>query len=335
MLPDLLRYMACPACGGNLVPRADERHGARILSGLLTCRECSRAFPIVRGVPRMNVEMDDLQDVARTFAFEWKAHHEGELERDTVFGRTIEEDWQLFLEGTGASDEDVRGAVVLDAGCGSGALTREIGRRGGDVVIGVDINDAVDDAYQHCADLDNVHIVQGNVFSLPLRERAFDLVWCNGVIHHTPDAAGGHRELSRFVRPGGTLYVWVYARRFNPFRFTKDIFDALRLSKLPPRALLTLAKGISYPSLVLLAIYRTARLVPGLRPRGAWGHRTVRPRTVRELQLTWFDALSPEYDSRHSEEEVISWFKREGFEQIAAIEEPKVGVRGVAPATSS
>jgi hypothetical protein len=56
----------------------------------------------------------------------------------------------------------------------------------------------------------------------------------------------------------------------------------------------------------------------------------VRPRTIRELQLTWFDTISPEFDSTHSEEEVVGWFERERFTQIATLDEPKVGVRGVA-----
>jgi hypothetical protein len=60
----------------------------------------------------------------------------------------------------------------------------------------------------------------------------------------------------------------------------------------------------------------------------------LRPRTIPELKLTWFDALSPEFDTRHSEEEVVSWFYGQGFSNVRALEEPKVGVRGVAPATN-
>ena len=80
-----------------------------------------------------------------------------------------------------------------------------------------------------------------------------------------------------------------------------------------------------------LGAYQLLRRIPGLRPRTEWGKRKIRPRTVRELELTWFDALSPEYDSRHSEDEVMGWFRDLGFHDIQAIEEPKVGVRGVAP----
>jgi SAM-dependent methyltransferase/uncharacterized protein YbaR (Trm112 family) len=330
MRAKIVRYLACPACGSDLALSAEEQNCGEIVSGSLSCAGCGREYPIVRGVPRMNRSMEGLVQVARTFSYEWKSHHAGQLETDTLFGLTLDEDWQYFLDATRLTEQDLAGAIVLDAGCGSGRPTRQIAEHGAEAVIGVDINEAVDEAYAFCHDLDNVHIVQANILALPFKKRAFDLVWSNGVIHHTADAEAAHRALAAHVKPGGVLYVWVYAKRFNPFRFVKTVLDALRVTRMPEGYLLRLSKVFSYLSLGLLWVYRGARELPGLRPRTEWGRRTVRPRTVRELELTWFDALSPQYDSRHSEQEVVAWFERLGFQEIAAIEEPKVGVRGVA-----
>jgi hypothetical protein len=127
----------------------------------------------------------------------------------------------------------------------------------------------------------------------------------------------------------------VYAKRFNPFRFTKDVLDLLRITSLPEPALLRIARTFAYISVALHAIYKAIRRIPLFQPRTRWAHRTLRQRTVDELSLTWFDALSPAYDSRHTEGEVIGWFERLGFTGIGTIEEPKVGVRGTAPAASS
>ena len=165
----------------------------------------------------------------------------------------------------------------------------------------------------------------------PFKPQVFDLVWCSGVLHHTPDPAAGHGALSRLVAPGGTLYVYVYAKRFNPFRFVKTVLDKLRITRLPEPALLGFCRLISFPSLALLHAYRALRRLPGLRPSGARQMRTVRSRGLREIQMTWFDALSPEFDSRHTEDEVIGWFRSAGFERITPNVEPKVGMRGTAP----
>jgi SAM-dependent methyltransferase len=276
----------------------------------------------------MNVAMTGLENVARTFGYEWRSFHEGEFEDDTVFGRTPEEDWDYFLEGTGLDGADLAGKAVLDAGCGSGRLTRQIGEHGARIVIGVDMNDAVEHVYRSTRDTENVHIVQGNIMSLPFKRHVFELVWSNGVIHHTPDAAACHRSLSKVVKPGGTLYVWVYAKRFSPFKLAKDAADAVRVSRLPEPALLGLCRVLAYPSLALLSVYRGVVHLPFVR-RTPWLEWTSRRRTLKELRLTWFDTLSPQYDTTHSEPEVIGWFQSAGFEDIAAIEEPKVGVRGV------
>ena len=335
MKPEALEHLVCPACASELECRADESDGSEITTGALTCSGCGSAYPIVRGVPRMNEAMDGLEGVARSFSYEWDAHHAGRLEdEETLWGLTLDEDWSYFREATGLADEELEGMRVLDAGCGSGRLTCLVGEHGASAVIGVDIIDAVDEAFERARDTPNVHIVQANLFRLPLRTRSFDLVWSNGVIHHTPDARAAHAALAEMVQPGGLLYVWVYAKRFNPFRFTKDVLDALRVTRLPTPVLLRISRAFAYVSVGLHSGYKLVRAVPPLRPRTRWAKRTMRRRTVDELSLTWLDALSPAYDSRHSEAEVIGWFERLGFAQIGAIEEPKVGVRGVAPDAS-
>lgn len=330
MRPALLDYLACPICGGDLSGDFGDLDRGHVITGMLTCEGCGAHYEIAGGVPRMNREMQGLENISRTFGYEWKAHHDGKFEQETVYGHTPETDWRHFLQRLGTTEEGVRASAVLDAGCGSGNFTRLAAERGAKAAIGVDIHEEVDGAFAHCRDLENAHIVQANLMSPPFKEGAFDLVWCSGVLHHTPNPAAGHRSLSKLVAPRGTLYVYVYAKRFNPFRFVKTILDAVRITRLPEPVLLAFCKLISIPSLALLAAYRLARRLPPLRPRSARALRTVRARGLREIQLTWFDALSPEIDSRHTEEEVVGWFTSAGFERISLNEEPKVGVRGTA-----
>jgi SAM-dependent methyltransferase/uncharacterized protein YbaR (Trm112 family) len=331
---ELLEYLLCPSCASALESHPERRDGDEIISGRLACTGCDASFPIAGGVPRMNVAMDGLERTQQTFSYEWNAHQNGALEEsETLWGLTLEDDWNYFKEATSLRDDDLDGKVVLDAGCGSGRLTRQMAEHGAAVVIGVDMVEAVDGAFERSRDLPNVHIVQGNIFELPLRRQAFDLVWSNGVIHHTPDAKGAHAALARMVKPRGLMYVWVYAKRFNPFRFTKDVLDFLRVTRLPEPILMRIAKAFAHISIRILAVWQRIRSFKPFRPRTRWGERSIRERTVDELYLTWFDALSPEFDSRHTEAEVIGWYKRLGFTQIGTIEEPKVGVRAIAPSS--
>ena len=195
----------------------------------------------------------------------WRATHSSAL----LWSRT----GHTSVPQLGWTIETFAGSQSLTAGAGPGRPTRQIAEHGAAAVVGVDINEAVDEAFAYTKDLPNVHILQANLFSLPFKKQRFDLVWSNGVIHHTPDARGAHAALTEYVKPGGLLYVWVYAKRFNPFRFTKDVLDALRVTRLPEPILLRIATAFSYISVGLLAVYRTLRRFPPLRPHTPWGRR--------------------------------------------------------------
>jgi ubiquinone/menaquinone biosynthesis C-methylase UbiE len=47
--------------------------------------------------------------------------------------------------------------------------------------------------------------------SLPFDDRSFDLVYSNGVLHHTPNTLAVVHEIHRVLRPGGRAIVMVYA----------------------------------------------------------------------------------------------------------------------------
>ncbi len=49
--------------------------------------------------------------------------------------------------------------------------------------------------------------------TLPFANESFDVVYSNGVLHHTPDTAGAVREIHRVLRPGGQVRVMLYHRR--------------------------------------------------------------------------------------------------------------------------
>ena len=99
----------------------------------------------------------------------------------------------------------------LDAGCGDGrflaalpALGR-VPRR----VVGVDIADSILATARLAAAAAGVdaELVRGNLERLPLADREFDLVVSIQVLEHLLDPAAGVNELSRVLRPGGTLLL--------------------------------------------------------------------------------------------------------------------------------
>ena len=67
---------------------------------------------------------------------------------------------------------------------------------GAKAVIGLDLGDAVDAAFQNTRHLPGVSIVQGDIYFPPLKDGAFDAAYSLGVLHHLPDPGRGFRALA-------------------------------------------------------------------------------------------------------------------------------------------
>ncbi len=62
---------------------------------------------------------------------------------------------------------------------------------------------------------------------LPFPDRSFDVVYSNGVIHHTPNTTQVVREIHRVLRPGGRAIIMVYAE--NSWHFWGTLVFQLAL----------------------------------------------------------------------------------------------------------
>jgi ubiquinone/menaquinone biosynthesis C-methylase UbiE len=106
------------------------------------------------------------------------------------------------------------GERVLDVGCGSGAVTREIARRvgSGGRAVGLDPSPALlavarDLAHETGLD-DRVEFREGNALRLPFPDGSFDAVVCATVLSHVPKGEAAVPELVRVLRSGGRLGVF-------------------------------------------------------------------------------------------------------------------------------
>ncbi|HET6978262.1 MAG TPA: class I SAM-dependent methyltransferase [Pyrinomonadaceae bacterium] len=109
--------------------------------------------------------------------------------------------------------EKFRGARLLEIGCGMGTDLLQFAR-GGARCTGIDLTPRSVEITRHRFGL---YGAQGDFMlsdgeRLPFQSESFDVVYSNGVLHHTPDTAGAIREVHRVLRPGGTAKVMLYHR---------------------------------------------------------------------------------------------------------------------------
>ncbi len=103
------------------------------------------------------------------------------------------------------------GARLLEVGCGMGTDLLQFAR-GGAVCAGIDLTPrSIAITRQRFALYgQRADLLIGDGERLPFANDTLDVVYSNGVLHHTPDTAGAIRELHRVLKSGGTAKVMIY-----------------------------------------------------------------------------------------------------------------------------
>lgn len=104
----------------------------------------------------------------------------------------------------------IEGDSVLEVGCGTGVLAREVIKRvgTGGGVVGLDLSESMlTVARGICPDVD---FRQGNAMSLPFDDESFDVVIASFVLMFVPDPVKAVSEMWRVLRPGGRLVITVW-----------------------------------------------------------------------------------------------------------------------------
>ena len=129
-----------------------------------------------------------------------------------------------------AEFNDHLGQKVLEIGCGLGTDGRQF-VRGGANYIGCELSfHSLALAHRGfglfgqsgafvCADAE----------SQPFSDASFDLVYCHGVLHHTPDTEHAIREIYRVLRSGGKAIIMLYARESFSYIVGAQTYGRLRL----------------------------------------------------------------------------------------------------------
>lgn len=208
MKEKLLDLLACPTCGGDiLLSHVGERDSVEILEGELSCKKCEREYKILRGVPRFadleKIEADKAE-TAENFGWQWNKFTQEDVHYES----------QLLGWLQPVKPEFFKDKIVIEGGCGKGRHTRLAEKWGANEIIGIDLSSAVESAFAATRGRMNCHIIQADIFRLPVK-RVFDFAFSVGVLHHTPDPKAAFLSLASKVKKGGAISAWIYGRENN------------------------------------------------------------------------------------------------------------------------
>jgi len=299
MVSQSIKPLTCPDCGPafNLRP-AEEGEG-------ITCPRCGRIFVETGGV--LDLAPAHIPSLTRAtvehFGASWSSHEYLAPYQEKQFF-----DWISPL-----NEEDFKGKIVLEAGCGKGRHTFLMAGYGVEKLYAVDLSDAVLLAAQYTRAFPGVECVRANLMKLPMADSSVDLVVCLGVLHHLKDPERGLRELWRVLKPGGTLCLWVYAREGNGWivHFVDPIRKGIT-SRLPTKVLRPLLLPLTLTLYFLLKLIYGPATKTGGRPAG-WlpyssylGYISRFP--FREVEHIVLDHLCPPIAFYLSKDTLERWF---------------------------
>jgi SAM-dependent methyltransferase len=286
----LREVVQCPSCGAGL-------------SDAYVC-DNGHSFSVIEDVPVLVPDFDDpATSISESFGRQWSYFRHGV---DRTWGATVRRRKSEFLQLLDLGENDLRGKRVLDAGCGNGVLSAAVTDYGCEV-FACDLSPSVHPAagYFRGRGLP-LHFLRANLMQHPFREGSFDVVYCAGVLHCTPDTRYTFRRVAETVAPNGRLFVWLY----HGVPGAKP-----RLRRSLRSVVARLPAPIRHGVAVAFAVKK--------RTFGRIRHRE--DRNWRELMVDAHDFWTPRYRWEHTQDEVCSWFADLGFVNARVT---KVGVDG-------
>lgn len=169
------------------------------------------------------------QQTEETFGFKWK-------KRETYESPAVQQEWKRWLlekyfDGDPSRLEQLLSSgdgakTILDAGCGGGGsgLLLFGDHLKNHQYLGVDISEAVKVAEQRFAEKGiPAQFEQCDLNSIPEHYGSFDVIFSEGVLHHTDSVERAIAQLSKRLKIGGKFLFYVYVKKAPIREFTDDL----------------------------------------------------------------------------------------------------------------
>ncbi len=222
----------------NLLPGwLNEVLGVTALTEGMTFDLQGQSFVIRNGIPRSTKLVTQAQaQTSDTFGFKWKKVDTFDSPASLARMRQWLVERYGDLSSASWLAEHGERPLLIDAGCGAGMSGLELL---GPLVpnlryLGVDVSEAVDVAQQRFNESGlQGGFLQADISDLPLPRESVDLIFSEGVLHHTNSTEGALKSLASLLKPGGRFLFYVYKRK-GPLREFTDDYVRDVLQPLPP-----------------------------------------------------------------------------------------------------
>jgi SAM-dependent methyltransferase len=257
---------------------------------------------------------------ADAFGLQWKEYRRTQLDSYTKVDLSRRRARRCTGAACWALLERGADTHVLEVGCGAGRFTEVLLATGASVT-STDLSSAVE-ANQDNFPQDELHrIVQADVLALPFAPQQYDVVFCLGVIQHTPSPETTIARLFEQVKPGGWLVIDHYTYSLSRFTKAAPLFR-MALKRLPPE------EGLKWTQRLVDFFYPLHRAVGTNRVAHALLSRISPVMTYIHALPLHDDALQRQWALLDTHDALTDWYKhlrtrgqvRKALEHLGAVE---------------
>ena len=158
---------------------------------------------------------------------------------------------------------------------------------------------------------ETIDFVQADARHVPFKDESFDIIWCAGSIHHTPNPRQTFASLVPLLKKGGRIFVWLYTMegQHRNFRFWIRMVVKELVCRLPKilqdLAVFLIASFTLFKHTMIVKVLRKKLQVPYVA-------------NLRHHRHMARDSFTVRYDWRFSREDVLEWQKENNLKTIYA-----------------
>jgi ubiquinone/menaquinone biosynthesis C-methylase UbiE len=185
----------------------------------------------------------------------------------------------------------------------------------------------------------NVFFHEASVDALPFPDNSLDFAYSLGVLHHVPDTQAAILSVSRKLKPGAPLLVYLYHAFDNRplwFRAVWRVSDFVRrvTSRLPWRLRYGASQALA--ACVYWPLARTARALEavGLLPR-SWPLAYYREKSFYVMRTDALDRFGTRLEQRFTRAEIESMLHTAGVADVRFSENHRTGAPSVSSVSAS
>lgn len=341
-----VNYFVDPSDKKSLQLKIVKSEGKNIITGQLVSANGLKKYPVINGIPRfVSKELynkslltdSKVIQVGRSFGTKWKQKTFETWGQNNAEIKILREQFFAMLGVKNQKELNnlfKSGMNCLDAGCGVGwceylfNINKKVNR------FAIDLSLSVEVASQLTKNIPNISVGQADLLHLPFKKKTFDIIFSDGVLHHTGNAKKAFDNLSACLKPGGLLGIYIYCKK----PFIRELADE-EVRKLTTEMTFEqclqfseqITKlGKSFQAFKQPLIIKSDIPLLGIK-KGKYNlqkfiydhfvkcfyNKNIDSKDSDLINLDWYH---PKYASHHSKKELESWFNDNDFSGVKFIQ---------------